>query len=163
LLELIFALRAAVRSSFKGQRELALENLALRQQLAVLELEEPCNGWAPEERPVSRFMPRHRRRAGLHSKPYCERVIGFIRRECLNHVIVLGERHLHRNRPPNRSKFTHYVRMFAIHATPVLMLNHAVAVAMCDGAPETATAMNPAGVSSPGAPAKVDPSASIDR
>jgi transposase InsO family protein len=28
--------------------------------------------------------------------PYCERVIGSIRRECLNHMIVLSERHLHR-------------------------------------------------------------------
>ena len=28
--------------------------------------------------------------------PYCERVIGSIRRECLNHVIVFSERHLHR-------------------------------------------------------------------
>jgi len=28
--------------------------------------------------------------------PYCERVIGSIRRECLNHLIVLSERHLHR-------------------------------------------------------------------
>jgi transposase InsO family protein len=28
--------------------------------------------------------------------PYCERVIGSIRRECLNHVIVLSERHLKR-------------------------------------------------------------------
>jgi hypothetical protein len=28
--------------------------------------------------------------------PYCERVIGSIRRECLNHVIVLGEPHLMR-------------------------------------------------------------------
>ena len=27
---------------------------------------------------------------------YCERVIGTIRRECLNHVIVLGEKHLRR-------------------------------------------------------------------
>jgi hypothetical protein len=27
---------------------------------------------------------------------YCERVIGSIRRECLNHVIVLNERHLYR-------------------------------------------------------------------
>ncbi len=28
--------------------------------------------------------------------PFCERVIGSIRRECLNHVIVLNERHLRR-------------------------------------------------------------------
>ena len=28
--------------------------------------------------------------------PYCERVIGSIRRECLDHVIVLNEQHLHR-------------------------------------------------------------------
>jgi transposase InsO family protein len=28
--------------------------------------------------------------------PYCERIIGSIRRECLNHVIVLNERHLQR-------------------------------------------------------------------
>ena len=27
--------------------------------------------------------------------PYCERLIGSIRRECLAHVIVLNERHLH--------------------------------------------------------------------
>ncbi len=28
--------------------------------------------------------------------PYCERVVGSIRRECLDHVIVLNERHLYR-------------------------------------------------------------------
>ena len=28
--------------------------------------------------------------------PYCERIIGSIRRECLDHMIVLNEDHLHR-------------------------------------------------------------------
>jgi hypothetical protein len=29
-----------------------------------------------------------------HANPYVERVIGSIRRECLNHVIILNDRHL---------------------------------------------------------------------
>ena len=28
--------------------------------------------------------------------PYCERLVGSIRRECLDHVIVINERHLRR-------------------------------------------------------------------
>jgi len=28
--------------------------------------------------------------------PYCERVIGTLRRECFDHVIVVGEQHLRR-------------------------------------------------------------------
>jgi hypothetical protein len=36
MLDLLYALLAAARSSLRSQRELALENLALRQQLAVL-------------------------------------------------------------------------------------------------------------------------------
>jgi hypothetical protein len=36
MLHLLYALLATARSSLKAQRELALENLALRQQLAIL-------------------------------------------------------------------------------------------------------------------------------
>ena len=36
MLHLLYALLATARSSLKPQRELALENLALRQQLAIL-------------------------------------------------------------------------------------------------------------------------------
>jgi putative transposase len=37
--------------------------------------------------------------------PFAERLIGSIRRECLNHVLVLGERHL-------RRILTHYFRYY---------------------------------------------------
>jgi len=37
MLHLLYALLATARSSLKSQRELALENLALRQQLAILQ------------------------------------------------------------------------------------------------------------------------------
>lgn len=36
MLDLLYALLAAARSSLKSQRELAIENLALRQQQAIL-------------------------------------------------------------------------------------------------------------------------------
>jgi hypothetical protein len=36
MIDLLYALLATARSSLKSQRELALENLALRQQLAIL-------------------------------------------------------------------------------------------------------------------------------
>jgi transposase InsO family protein len=35
-------------------------------------------------------------RQSPRQNPYCERLIGSIRRECLDHVIVLGEEHLRR-------------------------------------------------------------------
>ena len=37
MIDLLYVLLAAARSSLKSQRELALENLALRQQLAILQ------------------------------------------------------------------------------------------------------------------------------
>ncbi len=165
MLNLIFALLATARSSLKPQCELALENLALRQQVAVLywrwksraksgrpkkdtEIRDLIRRMAKEnptwgaprvhgellklgtevsEATVSRYMPRRRNppsqtwRTFLlnHAKELAsadffvvptatfrvlyvfivldhERVIGSIRRECLNHVIILGEQHLRR-------------------------------------------------------------------
>jgi hypothetical protein len=65
-----------------GHRQLDLENLALRQQLAVhkhtaLRPRLPQSPW---------------------QTPFAERLIGWIQRECLNHVLVLDERHLRRTR-----------------------------------------------------------------
>ena len=45
-------------------------------------------GMGIEEVPIAPRAPWH--------NPYCERVIGSIRRECLDHIIVLNERHLYR-------------------------------------------------------------------
>ena len=53
-------------SLFKSQRQLVLENLALRQQVTMLR----------------------------QSVKKVERVIGSIRRDCLDHVIIFNERHL---------------------------------------------------------------------
>jgi hypothetical protein len=41
----------------------------------------------------------------LELNGYCERAIGSIRRDCLDHVVVFGERHL---RHPLRSYTTYY-------------------------------------------------------
>ena len=49
---------------------------------------EPTTGLGIEEVPTAPKSP--------WQNPYAERVIGSIRRECLDHVIVLGESHLRR-------------------------------------------------------------------
>src|SRR5215218_3024559 len=70
LISLLLTLRATVRS----RAALHLEVLALRHQLQVLQ----------------RSRPRRLRLA------YAERLVGSIRRECLDHVIVANERGLRR-------------------------------------------------------------------
>ena len=101
-----------LRAMLIPKAHLAAENLALRQQLAAFKQ----SGKRPRLRPhdrifwvwSSRVSPNWRSALAMGieevpiaarspwQNPYCERVIGSIRRECLNHLIVLNERHLHR-------------------------------------------------------------------
>jgi len=94
---------AEVVALWVGKAALATENLALRHQIPVLQrsvkhpklrkrdrifwswLSRIWKGW----RSALVIAPR----APLQN-PYAERVIGSIRRECLDHLIVLKERHL---------------------------------------------------------------------
>jgi transposase InsO family protein len=67
----------------RTQRSLVLENLALRHQLVVLRRTVP--------RPRLQTAPR-----SPWQNSYVERLIGTLRRECLDHVVVLNETHLRR-------------------------------------------------------------------
>jgi len=89
-----------IRALFKNKSELAAENLALRQQLDtapkyVLRDNDKIYGEVFRRRVESmhieevRISPR-----SPWQNPFAERVIGSIRRECLHHMIILGERHL---------------------------------------------------------------------
>jgi len=119
-------LRAAL-ASFKTRHALGVENLALRQQLAVLErsitrprlrpfdrlfwviLSRCCPGWrellhivTPKDRCAlapARFslvLDQKKQTRSPWQNPFVERAIGSIRRDCLDHAIVLGELHLRR-------------------------------------------------------------------
>ena len=116
-----------LRALLANRAALAMENLALRQQLAVLErsVTHPTAEWTArqviqafpyEEAPRFLLQDRdgiygaHFRERLKHfeieevtiaprapwQNPYVERLTGSIRRECLDHVIVLNEDHLHR-------------------------------------------------------------------
>ena len=136
----------SVGSELKSQRDLALENVALRHQLMVPQRQSgrprlkdrdrrrilhfsvttsPSARWAAQQvreafpyATAPRFLLRDRDSIFGHDfvrcvgsmgieevvtapaspwqHPYCERLIGSIRRECLDHVIILNERHLMR-------------------------------------------------------------------
>ena len=106
-----------VRGVFRDRAELAAENLALRQQLAVLQQKSKRPRLRKCDRIFSVWLSRlwagwrsvlvivqRVRNMGIEEvliaprspwqNPYAERLIGSIRRECLNHFIVLNERHL---------------------------------------------------------------------
>ena len=70
-------------SALRTHRALVIENLALRQQLAVLKHRHPRPRLTDADR-------------SPWQNPYVERVIGSIRRECLDHIVILGGRHLKR-------------------------------------------------------------------
>ena len=97
MMDALILLFSFLKSGLKNQTELALENLAQRQQLAILK----------RNRPHVRLKKGDRIRAtGIEEirtaprspwqNPFCERMIGSVRQDCLNHVIILGESHLRR-------------------------------------------------------------------
>ena len=81
---------------FKSKSRLEAENAALRQQLIYLIRD--------RDRVYGATFKRHLRAMGIREKPttprspwqngHAERLIGSIRRECLDHVMILNEKHL---------------------------------------------------------------------
>ena len=101
-----------LRLIFRSKQDIVLENLALCRQLAVQQLRET---FAFDE--ATKYVIRdndkiftedfklHIRNFGLEDtptaprspwqNPICERLIGTLRRECLDRMIILNEKHLH--------------------------------------------------------------------
>ena len=108
MLSQLFAVLNTVLSLFKSQRQLALENLALRQQLVEAFPFDTAPRYLLRDRDGVYGETVRRRINSLNiedvitaprspwQNPFCERIIGSIRRECLDHVIVLNEAQLRR-------------------------------------------------------------------
>ena len=100
---LLLILRA-ITSSLKSHRSLTLENLALRHQLDVLQRNRRPLHLTNRDRTL--WVVDTLRTIGIEQiitarkspwqSGYVERVIGSVRRECLDHMIVLNQRHLRR-------------------------------------------------------------------
>ena len=97
-----------LRALIMSRAAAAVENLALRQQVAVFKQSVKRPKLRPRDRDhiYSSYFTGRVEGMGIEEvptaarspwqNPYCERVIGSIRRECLNQVIVLSEGHLKR-------------------------------------------------------------------
>ncbi len=104
----LHVLLVLIRYIVADRAELAAENLALRQQLAILELrsKRPRSRKRDRDSIYGEFFRQRIKHRGIEQvvtayrapwqNPYVERLIGSIRRECLNHVIVLNEAHVRR-------------------------------------------------------------------
>ena len=110
----ILRLFSGIRTALRLRSELALENLALRQQLAVLHRQHRRPRIRKSDRVfwllLSRFWGNWKETLVIapHSPwqtPYVERVIGTLRRECFDHIVVLREAHL-------RRIMRHYLRYY---------------------------------------------------
>src|SRR5947209_6197724 len=107
MIALFWLLLALSVSPFKSKNGLAAENAALRHQLIVLQRRvrgrvQLTNGdrlflvtlyrWFPSvlirDKPIAPGSP--------WQNAFAERLIGSIRRECVDHIVVLGEMHLRR-------------------------------------------------------------------
>jgi integrase-like protein len=75
-------------SPFKSTSRLEAENAALRHQLIVLQRRVRGRVYLIRDKPIAPGSP--------WENGFAERLIGSIRRECVDHVIVLGEAHLRR-------------------------------------------------------------------
>ena len=121
MLQTLLAFARAARSCFQTQRDLALENLALRrsavQSQAFPEQSAPKYLVPDRDAIFGEAFRRRIQNMGIEQvvtaarspwqNPFCERLVGSVRRECLEHVIVLGENHL---RAILREYFAYYHR-----------------------------------------------------
>jgi hypothetical protein len=107
---IIKAIYFLIRAFLAPRLSLAAENLALRQQVAVYKHSVKRPKLRARDRFFWALLPRFRANGptalvieeGLMAprppwqNPFCERVFGSIRREVVDHVIVLNEAHLRR-------------------------------------------------------------------
>jgi transposase InsO family protein len=94
-------LLTVLASSFKSKRRLEAENAARQLTEAF-----PWSAVRDQDRIYGSIVARRMRATGIRDKPiapaspwqngFAERLIGSIRRECVDHFIVVGEAHLHR-------------------------------------------------------------------